>query len=275
MFTAVGMPLSQAEQIAACLEEVAGRACDSPRQRQRMISALGKLRASLHNPRSTPLPPGWDLSNGTKYRAAFLRATNDEGVRRSRRTIQQLLGVSNGSVGEMVRLAGLAPAVEGGEFQEAPLKQVQDIEQQVQQTARQLRGYPKALVVETAQGETVSSGYKGKESVAYIEAQMARGAQVNVQYQVANRYIELEAVPPASQVAAKASQPTTRERKAKPQRTYGPRHDPQWVYEQVALLLVRRGRLCYDKTHGYYDPHTGEILPGGDVRALLRLARVT
>ena len=165
MFKAVGMPATQAKAVAEHLRKACEREyLQTPRLKRALERELARLRGGMRVNRSTELPAGWALGTAADYRAAFLRATNDENERRSRREIQDLLGVSNGSVGDMLRRAGLVRRVEGGEYEEHPITQPRGIEKQVTATARKVKGFPRAIVVTGTDGKQTVSGYSGADS---------------------------------------------------------------------------------------------------------------
>jgi hypothetical protein len=243
--------------------------------------ALARLTRELENPYSTPLLENWPLANGTQYRAAFLRATNDPDERRSRREIRQLLGVANGSVDTMVTRAGLEKVDPAGSYEFGEITRRRDIEKQIRHTARRVRGYPLSIISQSSSGETREYAYRGTESTPIIAETLAGGGKVNIRYQVANRYIACTEDPPQiSPVTASNStslddlpnKPIQR----RPRRSYfGPGYDPAWLSDQWSLALIRTGRLNYCPPNTLIDQLTGEILnPTSNPPDLLTLLRL-
>lgn len=247
----------------------------------KVSKSLAQLRASLQiDTYSSQLPDNWTFSNATEYRAGLLRATNDPMERRSRREIQRLLGVSNGSVGKMVDAAGLKKASPDGEFVTKKLDIRQDAAWAVREAAYQAKGFPRIVNITEPDGSEISIPYNGEETHPTMQDAAARGASVQVVYQVANRYIEKTAYQPKQRPAPPACEgpeddvmdlvEPRKPRKARPQPFYGASHDPAWVREQLALLLcLSRGYVAHSEGV-WVHPATGELVRiEGLVRALL------
>ena len=236
---------------------------------------LAGLRRDLENPHSTPLPIDWPLNTPASYRAALLRATNDPDERRSRRSIRELVGISNGSVNAIVQHAGLEKAVPEGEYAYSPLTSPYDISMQVRNGARQVKGYPLTVISERENGEVVETAYAGHESVPFIAAELGAGAAVQVRYQVANRYVVCSDAPVIVKTEPKTT--TATPGSSSTQKTvYGPRYNPAWVRDQLKLALLVAGRVDYRPYPQLTDTHTGEVLCADDdgmvcAHALLRL----
>ncbi|MEM6530628.1 MAG: hypothetical protein AAF653_20180, partial [Chloroflexota bacterium] len=273
MFEAADFTPREADTLTKHLQETCGHLTDNPMLRQKAMRELASVRAKINGAHSTPLPQGWPLANGSEYRAAFLRVTNDESLRRSRREIRELIGVSNGSVDNMVRRAGLERREKDGEFETVAIKHPQHIEQQVTQGARKVAGYPRTVIVNHESGETQRVAYRGEETAEWVQMRMAEGAAVSVQYQVANHYVEVSEIPPEEPKRTPSTeQPKVRipQRRAAPKKVWGPWHDPQWAAAQVMLLLEKRGLIHVNPSTGTVtDVKTGEIIAHPTPRALL------
>jgi len=249
---------------------------------QRARDEWDALKRRLEGQTSTPLPENWLISNARDYRAAFLRATNDPQIRRSRREIRELLGISDGNVGAIVRHAGLQPAVLGGEFEEKALKTTVNLDVQVRKTARMVRGYPRMLVIEPvgAGGAPITLPYlAAEENGPLIDHHLAAGAKVLVRYQVANRYVIAADEPlparerPINSVKVASSRTEQSVKKVTRRPFFGPGHDPLWVRDQLLLGLLKSGRLRLLRPgdQRLLDTYTGEILVQPAGQALLAL----
>lgn len=274
MFTALGFTLENAEQVAAQLKEAYPLAFGDTRPWSRMAGEIGKVRYKLYRMQSTPLPEGWSLANGTLYRAALLRATNDEEERRSRRSICELLGVSNGSVGKMIELAGLQKREKDGEFEEFVLESPDHVQREVNDKARRLAGYPRSVLIDR-DGVITRLPYHAEDTAERIVDALEEGAEVAVQVQVANHFIAVTDEQPVSVAPAAAStatddaprkrapkRPTApRSRPAPRKKIFGPVHDPVWVLGQLAQILMEYGRLRYlPERDEYVDVDSGRVV---------------
>lgn len=243
--------------------------------------ALARLTRDLENPDNTPLPENWPLANGTQYRAAFLRATNDPDARRSRSQIQKLLGVANGSVDKMVQQAGLKKAAPEGDYEVAPVTTPRNIKGQVRTAAKKIRGYPLTIISRRADGNTAERSYRGADSTSFIAESLANGGEVFVKFQVANRYLETTDKPPQAQARPQhRSIPAYHGDyditvKSRRRTYYGPVYDPGWLRDQFALALRRTARIDYQPVPFIVDQLTGELLnPDGDPPDPHRLLRL-
>lgn len=288
MIAAIGFPQDEAERLAQALNMAYQPAYDAQDNQQdwmskRALQVLNRLTQRLNDTASTPFPRHWPLDSATHYRAAFLRATNDAGQRRSRREMCELLGIANGSLKKMLHLAGLEKEQERGEYEIAEIKHADALEQQVQRLSRTLKGYPMTILAHDVQADTVSeSVYHGADSQAYVARQLAEGKQIALKFQVANHYIEATSappqtsVPPAESARETASTPTRppQPRPTPPRkrpRWYGPTYSPYWVRDQLLLALLRMGRLR-DVGYGrYVDVLTGEAFDEPTARQLLQV----
>jgi 5S rRNA maturation endonuclease (ribonuclease M5) len=246
---------------------------------------LNRLVKDLDAPSSTPLPPDMLVSNAAGYRAAFLRATNDPGERRSRKQIARLLGVAQSHVDVLLRRAGLRRAVKEGEYECLPLRQDENIVHQIEAGARRVHGFPKTIALEQPDGSSIEYPYfKGAAVPPVVIEQMAQGAAAFAYFQVANRYIPGEPLPPepprrkappeALEPLAKEAETLAPAKKPLKRRPYhGPSYDPEWVRDQFRLALLLAGRLRYRYTPDprLFDVVTGEILEQPSGRRLLGL----
>lgn len=273
-----------ADQLAEALRRVfriQGDAAERAAYRARRD--LERLRRELENPVSTLLSPEWDISSAAKYRAAYLRATNDPHQRRSRKQIARLLGISDSRVDAMIKRAGLQRAQKEGEYEIVPLENSRAFVQQVRKAARDVKGYPKTLIIERPdESQAVEVPFRGAQSQQVAQVQLMQGAAVSVRYQVANHYVEATSSipdpalvdPPKTRRYSKAPRRSTyKPPRAKPAPFFGTGHDPAWVTAQLKLALLLLKRAVYV---GRYDPAfvdalTGEVLDHHSGRDLLRL----
>ncbi len=271
MFVVAGFAEVEAERIAAQLRAAYPDAYPDERLQKHVSDEVGKVHHGLQSKMSTPLPQGWSLANGSDYRAAFLRATNDEKQRRSRREIRELIGVSNGSVGEMVRRAGLQRKEAHGEFETVALQHPQNVDRQVERAGYEVAGYPRAVVIDHPKGEQETLIYRGEQTHELMSEQIAAGAQVSVRFQVANHYVELNVIPPPkpkTDIPPRAAAPRRRRKSA----FFAPMHDPVWVAGQLALLLVMLERFRYlPEKDAYLCVQSGEVYENPTVDVLLPL----
>jgi 5S rRNA maturation endonuclease (ribonuclease M5) len=258
------------------------------RTSKRAYGALQRLLVSLDNPHSSVLPEKWSLSNVTNYRAAFLRATNNPDERRSRRSICDLLGIANGSVDKMIKLAGLERTHEGGEYEIETLNTAHKLEKQVRELCYEVKGYPRSLIISDEEGQVEEHFYRGAESQSYVEEQLANGYNVAVKLQVANHYSEYTqempmsaeqkpkksvSQPESTSKEAESSQEKAPSKRAKPKKLpkyYGPGFNEEWVRRQFLLALIRKGRL-QEHGDGWVDTETGEVFEELDSHELLAM----
>jgi len=280
MLHALGFDLAAAEQISAALDAALGPAYfNQDHTQEATMSAayrtVAGLRRDLTHTASTALPAGWPLNTPAAYRAAFLRATNDPDERRSRRSIQDLLGVSNGSINTVIKQAGLQKAHANGEFAYAPLVSPYSVPAQVRTGAKQVKGYPLSIISQREDGSVAECAYNGMDSVPFVAAELNSGATVQVRYQIANRYVAYTDDPDACETGAKSTdtavtitiaddqpgegQPQPNQPRP-PKKVYGPRYNPAWVRDQLKLALIITGRLTYQPYPTLTDTHTGEVL---------------
>lgn len=273
---------------------------------KRAQRAMVRLVTGLKQEHSTPLPYE-NLNTPLRYRAAFLRATNDPDKRRSRREICALLGISNSSVSRIVKRAGLRKLHESGEFEVVDIPRTDNFIRQVQRAARDVRGYPRYLTAILPDARLIRLVFceDVEEEVAVLYEQ---GATITVCYQVANHYISVtetlpdpvvnetdkqktdkqNADPPddsssdtpqAAQTAVTPSEGTdeaTNTRKRLSRRYFGPSHSPYWIHGQLRLLLLRTGvirRLPGSETL-FVQMSTGDVLDDPDLRTLMNLCNL-
>ncbi len=280
MLWAVGYEKREAVDVLKSLKEVlrrvyGGQAEESRRTGRKIWAAMTRLKAALENPHSTPLPEGEILNNGAAYRAAFLRVTNNPDERRSRKAMRELVGVVDSGLGKVLQRANLRPAAAGGEFEVVALDSGDDLERQVQQAAYEVKGYPKRLIVEQADGNQQETPYEGRGSRPVVAAAVASGAAVYLKVQVANRYVVREADEPKI-IRPNFVRPMTKTENAppKPKRPahVGASHDPQWVYEQLILALMRlRGAAYRWQKTDLIDTTTGELMEHPTAAVLIAL----
>lgn len=258
---------------------------------------LARITSTLERRHSTPLPDGWALGKTRDYRAAFLVATNDPDQPRSRRQIAELLGMSLRSVGAMVDYAGLSPRNPDGEFVERRVTASDDLTPQVARLAKQVKGFPCAVVAHLPSGETVERRYDQGDrhrNRIFVQSCAARGATVAMRFQTAHRYVIARHGPPPPPTEGDESplhyrdappppeNDTMRQRRThlrrrvsplrvrRPKKHYGPSHDPAWIAGQIQLGLRLSG---WQRPNGrLIHPETGEVMPRDvDLRSLLLL----
>ncbi|MBL8118233.1 MAG: toprim domain-containing protein [Anaerolineae bacterium] len=288
MMTALGCDAQQAEAFSTELADVFRPVFAQQEHRERRAAWLVERRyqsivTSLKDDSSTPLPSAWPLKNAATYRAAFLRATNDPRRRRSRRSLRQLLGVSEGSLGHLISLAGLEPVNREGEFEYLPLPPCPDISRTVQDMAGHVGGYPRGVSVESPVRGKLECVYEGAATEDFIRDHWATGSTVYVRFQVANRYVSvadeplLTAAPPAPpqpRVAASPPPAPPLQDSPAPGAYYGPTYNPGWVYAQLvlALRLLASERWRWGSVAGQatlLDLTTGELIPDPSAELLL------
>ena len=279
MLVALGFSPEDAAEIAPKITELAksvlnGQEKERRKARKALQYDYQQLVASLEVTESTPLPENWPLGTAGGYRAAFFRATNDPEKRRSRSEIGKQVGIANGSIKGLVHQAGLEKAVPEGEFVIKPLEAPEFLESQVQKAARAVKGYPRSLVVNHADGRSQELFYSGGDMQPEINAFVEQGAEVAVRLQLANRFVEVTDTPPKPEIrpvqAKKPAPPRSQPQNQPRHAFYGPGHDPQWVTEQLTLIFLRLNRLEYRGSR-LLDTRTGEIVNDADGGYLLRI----
>ena len=233
------------------------------------LRVIAKLKASLEDTHSTPLETDIPLSNAKIYRQVLLRATNNADERRSRRDIQNLIGVSHGSVTTYIAGAGLAKASENGEYEVESLQYADDLAGNVKRMAYNVRGRPMTIISQCDDGKTVESPYRGHDSQTYVRSQMAQGKNISIKFQVANHYVPIGEIsapeprqrPSARPVNPSASAPKPTRKVGNYSTHFGRTHSTEWVRDQVILGLLKSGRLTYKhgKNPVYIDQMTGEM----------------
>ena len=280
MMEALGYTGEAAVQLAEKLETALARVYaqqENAHKRASMLAfrKLARLTRNLESLHSTPLPEGWPLANGTQYRAAFLRATNDPNERRSRRQIRELLGIANGSVDVTVQRAGLEKASPEGDYEIEPLRSAYDLERKVRFIAGRVKGCPMSIISHHASGKVEERGYRGNDSAPYIAQSLADGAQVFIKLQVANRFQEVTDQPPAAALPLPENADESRIHHSMPpkgggwgsrrRKFFGTGYDPMWLSDQLTLALRRVARIDYRPVPFLVDQLTGELLnPDGD-----------
>jgi hypothetical protein len=273
MLEAVGYESGEAAQIAAKLDALytplyREHERDGQRAAYQARTRLEQLARRLNDTTSTPLPDGWPLDSAARYRAAFLRATNDPQRRRSRREMCELLGVADSHLERLLDRAGLHRMVDEGEFEVRPVRGSSDavIEQAVREGARAVKGFPRSFIVRTPDGQTHEQRYSGPEARAAMVAALGDGGEVLVKYQVANHYESVSETPPEP-APRTPPEPGLTLREPRPRYPlnarrrpfFGPQYDPDWVRGQFGLAGVMLRRLQVHAGN-LVDRETGEIV---------------
>lgn len=271
MLEAVGYDSGEAADLAARLDALYAplyreHEREGERAQYHARQRLDRLRQRLNDAHSTPLPENWPVDSAARYRAAFLRATNDPQRRRSRREMADLLGVADSHLDRLISRAGLERASSEGEFEFRPMtaRTEAGIEQAVRAGAKAVKGFPRSFIVRTPDGLTREQRYSGEEARAAMVAALGGGSEVLVKYQVANHYRSVSDTPPEP-VERPPSDPAVRETRprhplaVRRRPFFGPGYDPLWVRDQFALAGVMLDRL---QVHAglLVERDTGEIV---------------
>lgn len=175
------------------------------RAAHRVQRDMARLIQALNNPHSSALPPGFMPGRAREFRAGLLVATNDPGQGRSARQIAALLGITPRSVPAMVRFAGLAKVSPDGEFEDHELSATEDIATQIKAVARQLPGYPRAVIAHLPDGSDRVCPYilDGEDRhLQFAHDHLERGHSISARFQVANRYKVVHEGPRRTEKAA-------------------------------------------------------------------------
>lgn len=288
MMSALGIDNpDEAQTMLDQLQTVYGRLNQGEREAQfvagqRAMYRIRQLISALEETDSTSLPDNIALPNARVYRQVLLKATNDETQRRSRRDIQQLIGISNGSVGQYIKGAGLVKAQAHGEYEIEYLRHADNLAYQIQCLGREVKGRAMTIITMDADDNSLrESPYRGADSRTYVAEQIAQGRRVAIKFQVANRYIEADDTAEIVLPRRPKSHSAPLTQVAKPPKRkvnaytkfYGRIHHPLWVRDQLILMLIRVGRVRYQshpETPCYVDVATGEVY-GCDVPAQMLL----
>ena len=182
-FTALGYSEQEAEQIVgeleAVLQPVYRRQGNAERFSERTArQEYERLKRSLADPTSTPLPAGWRYRNVHEYRACLARAIKQASPERhlSLKEWSERLGISVRSVAAVLARAGIASMAQ---YQEADIHSLDE----VRQVGRTLKGYPKRLILRVSGQQEQECRYDAEQLVRALRL----GQQCTVRYQLANR----------------------------------------------------------------------------------------
>src|SRR5690606_24444411 len=270
--------VDNATRIAQELDERYRPAYQHQRHRERFAEQraqrnLQRLIEGLDNWYSTPLPPGWPVSNASNYRVAFLRALTQAQPDRpfSRRELQAVLGIANGSIKSMVKRAGLEAEPQ---FQEHSAPVTGDIAKAVMQMGRDQQGYPRDLIIRSSNDQDIVLPYDVRSAPGIIKQQAANGASVAIKFQTPNTYRTVRNTPqpaikpPARSTGVHRPSTTHSAQKLTTGRYFGPNYDVRWVKGQLEVAFVKLGWHSNDQL---VNPHTGELLDDRQVHTLLEI----
>jgi hypothetical protein len=267
-FEALGYSTVEAEQIAVdianTLAGVYRRQGNAERFSARQARAeYDRLKQSLAELHSTPLPDGWTYSNASEYRAVLARAIKEAQPDQnpSLKQWSERLGISPRSVPQVLARAGIAS------IQQHQERVVTSVDEAIR-VGYELKGYPKSITSASSGGQ---SGRFDREKLAQ---QIAQHGKAVVSYQLANKQEivtdeqpeqPLRKVAPARRpvpsdvvAALPAVEPAPKPTVVEPY--FGPGYNPAyvraWLVQACDLArgykLHRDGRLI--------DHETGEVI---------------
>jgi len=158
---------------------------------------------------TTPFPADWNFDTLRNFRTTYLRALQlAVRVGSSLEAVSEAIGISRDSVNQYVEWA--ACDIEGNQSVVVALHPDEPIEQQVRQTAMNVKGKPIALeIVQSTQSMTIHLDEPSSEvlRVPYTAAAAYRaieqGEQVQIRYQTANKHIPRLDAKPLTSVTCK------------------------------------------------------------------------
>lgn len=264
-FTALGYSPEEAEQIVVELDTLLQPTYRSQNNAERFSERQAKheyerLKRSLSDTHSTPLPEGWKFTNVQEYRACFARAVKQANPDRnfSLKEWAEVLGISQRTVAAVLVRAGIASVAQ---YQEAEVRSIDE----ATQVGRKLKGYPKRLIIQS-EGQREHECRFDREQLA---GALRLGQRCTIRYQLANRQtLETVTQPEHLPKRTPRSRPTPNialpnvapSEKPTVPRYFGPGYNPAyvraWVVQACELArgysLQRDGRLI--------DGATGEVL---------------
>jgi hypothetical protein len=220
-----------------------------------------ELIEELNDITSTRLPIGWSKSTAIEYKAAFVHAfvKGRSELIASRRDMQHLFGLSNGSLDEVIAVANLNVEQQ---FAILKLDDATDLHRQIEQARHDVNGYPK--YVQVGEGDTVKEFAYDPDNLDEIRYHVERGAVVNLKYQTANRYTPGSDTPAIRENVSKSRLTKFKYSAPKTDRLngfkpfYGAKYNPTWITAQLRLMLVGIG--WKRQAGNLINPDGGELL---------------
>jgi Toprim-like len=271
------------EELTRLLQPVFQKQGHAERFSERVAKGVfDRLKRSLVDMKSTPLPSEWTYPNASEYRAAYARAIKEAEPARdlSLREWSSTLGVSVRSVSTCLKRAGIACVAQ---FQERVITSPVE----AQEVGYQIKGYPRQVIA-SAPGEKPREYRYDPERLA---EDVAAGYEVVVRYQTANRQVIQTGGQPGRLARPKkaekplphpeAPKPVVEDKSPvpRPEPYLGPGYDPTYVHAWLVHALALAKDYAVDREGRVIDTKTGEVVADGatdqDLLALLRGEKVT
>lgn len=221
---------------------------------QRAQAEYARLKKSLDDVHSTPLPTGWPIGTGEDYRATFARAILEENPDHPGYTRQELarkLGLASKTSSAIKTTLKRAGAQSLEQFTYQPVTTAKNLNIQVRKHGK--GGYAVGLVSIGPDGQKITHCYDPATAEKTVDTLLSVGCDVSIKYQIASKQVLVTDAPPAQrQHQPTIAPPEEKEprRKAAPEvetreRHYGPTYDPEWYYQQLVLRCLHL--YGYDK----------------------------
>ncbi len=226
---------------------------------RRAIGDYERLKQSLADPHSTPLPHHWPYQNATEYRAALARglkeAQPDQNL--SLNQWSNTLGIAPRSVPTVLARAGIASVKQFTEREVASAEQAEAL-------GYEIRAYPRRVIASSA-GKTIEQDYDPE----VIERLATSGYTVVVKYQTANKQTiategkpERITRPPATEKPVTAQPKATISAPAPKARPayFGQGYDPAYVHDWLVQACTVKHGYVLDHDNRLIDMATGEYI---------------
>ncbi len=208
---------------------------------------IARCEADLADLQTTPLPPDWKIRKKSDLPAGKAHAIFEaDGKKRSRSQWAELLGISKGSVGKVLELAGIkrTPVIK---------KVTANSKRELLNKARKEQA--RIMRVETDQGS------QRFDAAMDIQGEVIATLQPPAEHKLISR--EQPEIRPTPARPQAAPEPETKDERAgnmeKPGKWRKASWDPQFRYWQLIRICQLRHDYQVKEGVGIYDPETGEI----------------
>lgn len=280
MFEALGFDASEAVDIAAQLNqqlqpvfEQQGHA--EKRAARAALDEFTALQFSLQNPVSTPIKPGWMITNARDFQAARLRGwieATPEG-QRSYEAMARFLGVERSSIPAHLKRAGIENIPQ---FAERPMLPSLPIVEQARRAGAELNGKPYEIVARYGDNRIAVIDYGATpipDVARFVANHTAKGAEVVLKLRVASKQAIIDADQEGPTIINRPTpEPTTAppaERPTPPAREWGENYGIERFILPWLVLALQKSGYNVQRDGKIADADGGYVVDQPDARTLL------